>query len=316
MRVSGSRRPPEWAIGRTRERRNVSSVCWARPGSEKLGCNLGSLIAAMNLRLNGKLGTQTPAHPGFTLIELLVVIAIIAILAGMLLPALANAKEKGRSARCMSNLKQVGLATTMYADDFEDVFHHVNGSAPNHGQWTLNPRSTVLLDPNHGLAYWGLAYMPYMGGTKEIYRCPTAKVVDQWREDGLRYPAEFWLNSTYGINRYVTQPPERDPRSVGNGPRKRSSIPTPSSMIFAQDAAEQRMEGSSDSLGLWPGDTEILTQWRVSLAGLYPGVKFEWEWYRHNKVNNTVWIDGHVSTFRFQGYNRGVDYRFYTGEAR
>jgi prepilin-type N-terminal cleavage/methylation domain-containing protein/prepilin-type processing-associated H-X9-DG protein len=256
-------------------------------------------------------------QPGFTLIELLVVIAIIAILAGMLLPALSKAKEKGKSAVCFGNLKQINLATSMYADDNNDYWYAVRSGTgydiPNNGQWFANASSTVELAPNHSLAYWGVAYSPMIGQARRVFRCPSAKKVDEWRETGLRYPSEFWLNSSYGLN----------PRSYqvsSTEIRKRSAIKNPQTTIFCQDSAEQKMEGEEDSVGLFSGYRYILTQWigNNGTGGLsyseYDRYPFQWEWFRHNRRCNTLWAGGHVSTIRYEGLNKGCDYRWYTGE--
>ena len=254
---------------------------------------------------------------GFTLIELLVVIAIIAILAGMLLPALSRAKDKAKAAQCVSNLKQIGLAGQMYAQDNRDTYFHIgNGDMPNDGQWTLNPRSDILLAPNHGWAYWAIGYLDYYAKNRRVFRCPSSVHPDEWHDDGRYYPTEFWLDSTYGVCQYLLQSFDK---VLEPSLKKTTFYQDPSKMIFTQDAAEQNMEGGSDSLGLFPGNTSILTQWIGTpepyggLSGLYNGYHFDLEWYRHTKGNQTVWVDGHVSRIRFTGLKVGIDYRHYTG---
>ena len=260
---------------------------------------------------------------GFTLIELLVVIAIIAILASLLLPALASAKEKGKQAYCMNSLKQLSLAMTMYEDDNDGYLHHLsvesnNGTqynvAPNHGMWYTNPRMKaarkMITDPNAPLAYWGVAYIKYAGGNTRLWRCPSAKTSDEWRESGFNYGAEFWLDSSYGINGQFFNFDANDKRRP-NGyspipPRKRADLIDPNQTIIVQDAGEQKMDsGPNDTLAA-NGAAENLTQWKYgSLPPLYPGIDWVSEWFRHgsNKpygaASEVLWADGHVSAVRF-----------------
>ena len=104
----------------------------------------------------------------FTLIELLVVIAIIAILAAMLLPALAKAREKARQISCISNMKQLGLANQMYGNDNDDMPVPVNWSGGASWSYIL-PNG----ESHSNYILWHTLIYPYVGNYK-TFNCPSA----------------------------------------------------------------------------------------------------------------------------------------------
>ncbi len=101
----------------------------------------------------------------FTLIELLVVIAIIAILAGMLLPALSKAKEKGRATACMSNTRQIGISSRLYSEDNDNLY--VQAAQ----QTTATPPGAMLPNAN-GYTIWPDKLKPMMQSEKG-FECPS-----------------------------------------------------------------------------------------------------------------------------------------------
>jgi len=135
------------------------------------------------LRKGGKDGMRRSSVGGFTLIELLVVIAIIAILAAILFPVFAKAREKARQASCTSNLKELGLAMMMYIEDYDERLP---------GPW----RNVLGAGQNNPPSYtWRGAVLPYIKNT-QVYFCPSHTPGSRWPLG----PNSDWGNASYAYN--------------------------------------------------------------------------------------------------------------------
>ncbi|HUA68069.1 MAG TPA: DUF1559 domain-containing protein [Candidatus Saccharimonadales bacterium] len=237
---------------------------------------------------------------GFTLIELLVVIAIIAILAAMLLPALAAAKQKANRIVCMSNLRQWGLALTMYLDDEQEIFPLAkipNGTPGAPGGYNEDDPSWSALIAFHaagqGDNVWYNVVPPYVGkqplwqiasnpsifvNARKIFDCSTAgELPSDFSSDpdrivfnyGMNYKGNAGLSGVaYGTNFTATM------------------VRHPSAFVFLSDvrahASEKPFYGSNPA-----NEVGCSHCWAAQISS------------RHDAGANVNFADGHVAYFKY-----------------
>ncbi len=183
---------------------------------------------------------KSKSATGFTLIELLVVIAIISILAAMLLPALARAKQKGRQIACLSNMRQAGLAVVMYAHDNNDFL----------------PYEYSYTWPGQALLYWWQDLCrPYIK-SEPVYSCPSALPHGVWtdlRPPGMPNPLvkDYLCNAQFGA-----LPESGRPQwAWANGPFVNNWQNPSQTMAQVQDP--------TGTIAIFDGRTNVFEIWRL-----------------------------------------------------
>jgi prepilin-type N-terminal cleavage/methylation domain-containing protein/prepilin-type processing-associated H-X9-DG protein len=202
-----------------------------------------------------------PHRRGFTLIELLVVIAIIAILAAILFPVFARARENARRASCQSNLKQIGLGLMQYTQDYDETMPMTGGAMP-----------------------WSSALFPYMKST-QVWDCPS-NTANNIRTDpnGIFISADYVCNSNWQWNG-VWPPNDAAHRGpiVHNGyapasPKKLSVLESPATTISVLE-----VDGTAGSA------------WEYNIC---EGWRNDWIFAGHLSTTDYLFVDGHVKAMR------------------
>ena len=253
---------------------------------------------------------------GFTLIELLVVIAIIAILAAILFPVFARARENARRASCQSNLKQIGLGLIQYSQDYDELMPNAWFGPNGYG------------DSNNTTVYkWMDAIQPYIKST-QLFTCPSAPLGLSGGATGAFVPAKL-----LGTTGYPNSPNNQNYGSYAINSAYWGDDPNKGPANSSPPMAVARVEEPATTIWVGDGNGSYQCDWEkgnpapflvgsakaIGQGGLGDGSIVE----RHLETSNLLYVDGHVKSLKMTNLvtlgtpdqNNTQAYKFFTMRA-